>query len=141
MINRFDKQYSFLSNFYPCRVEYEGLEYCSVEAAFQAAKTLDIHTRKQFCYLTPSAAKKQGRKLDLRPDWEQVKKSIMLELVTKKFQDETLKKLLLSTCDEELVEGNTWHDTYWGVCNGVGQNNLGKILMQIRKNLQKQLTE
>ena len=136
MINKFEKEYFFLSNFYPCHIEYEGLKYNSVEAAFQAAKTLDIHARKQFCNLVPNIAKKQGRKVKLRSDWEQVKKDIMFELVTKKFQDEHLKQMLLSTGNEELIEGNYWHDTYWGVCNGIGQNNLGKILMQVRKNLQ-----
>ena len=112
MINKFEKEYFFLSNFYPCHIEYEGLEYNSVEAAFQAAKTLDMRTRKQFCNLTPNIAKKQGRKVKLRTDWEQVKKDIMFELVSKKFQDEHLKQMLLATNDEELVEGNTWHDTY-----------------------------
>jgi len=59
----------------------------------------------------------------------------MTDLVRQKFSNPQLAKQLLDTKDFELIEGNTWGDTFWGVCSGKGQNNLGKILMQIRNEL------
>lgn len=76
-----------------------------------------------------------GRTVPLRSDWEQVKDSIMEELVRRKFQDKSLAFMLWSTGNKELIEGNSWHDTYWGMCNGVGRNQLGKTLMKIREEI------
>lgn len=133
-ITSFSGKYEFLSNFYYSPVTYEGITYPTVEHAFQAAKTFDVTERRRISEMkTPGMAKRAGRRVLLREDWEAVKFDIMKTLVTQKFEDEKLKQLLLDTGDEELVEGNTWHDTCWGVCNGVGQNNLGKILMSVRK--------
>ena len=56
----------------------------------------------------------------------------MLEGLCLKVADEQLADWLLETGDEELVEGNTWSDTTWGVCNGVGENKLGRLLMIVR---------
>jgi ribA/ribD-fused uncharacterized protein len=82
---------------------------------------------------TPGEAKKAGRMVTPRSDWENVKLNIMREIVFIKFDGHlNLKELLLATRDHELIEGNQWHDTFWGVCDGVGQNYLGKILMEIR---------
>lgn len=67
-----------------------------------------------------------------RPDWNKVKKRIMANILDIKFSDPVLRQLLDDTGDAEIIEGNSWGDTYWGVCRGVGQNNLGKILMNIR---------
>lgn len=80
-------------------------------------------------------AKRLAHKFNRREDWEQVKDDIMLELLRIKFNQEPLKVLLLSTKEAELIEGNTWGDVYWGVCNGIGQNKLGKLLMQVRSEL------
>ena len=136
MIKVFDGEYAFLSNFYERKVEYEGITYGSSEAAFQAQKTLDIEERLQFASLTPMQSKRNGRKVALRPDWEGVKVLTMYEIVLAKFtQNPDLAEMLIATGDEELVEGNYWHDTFWGVCDGVGTNFLGKILMQIRGEL------
>lgn len=133
-ITSFSGKYEFLSNFYCSPVTYEGITYPTVEHAFQAAKTFDVTERRRISEMkTPGMAKRAGRRVLLRKDWEAVKFDIMKTLVTQKFEDEKLKQLLLDTGDEELIEGNTWHDTCWGVCNGVGQNNLGKILMSVRK--------
>ena len=82
--------------------------------------------------MTPGQAKRAGNKLVLRPDWEQIKIIVMTDLCRIKFQDPHMRKLLLDTGDAELIEGNWWNDTFWGVCNGIGQNHLGKILMAIR---------
>jgi len=86
--------------------------------------------------LNPSEAKRLGRRVRLRSDWEQVKYDVMLDVVRAKFnQHPDLAQKLLATGDEELVEGNDWGDTYWGVCNGRGKNMLGKILMRVRAEL------
>ena len=136
MIKSFKGKYEFLSNFATCRVVYNGVLYPTVEHAYQAAKCLHDEDRKVFRFIdTPGEAKRWGRVVTLRPDWESVKLSIMEDLVRQKFRNERLRKLLLETAGEELVEGNTWKDTFWGVCNGVGENNLGKILMKIREEI------
>lgn len=78
-------------------------------------------------------AKKTGKKIELISDWEKVKLSVMFEVVFAKFsQNEELKQKLLATGNEELVEGNNWGDTFWGMINGVGENHLGKILVKVR---------
>jgi ribA/ribD-fused uncharacterized protein len=127
----------FLSNFYSSPIEYDGTEYPTVEHAFQAAKTLDLNQRAAIQAAPgPSEAKRLGRSADLRPDWEEVKVDIMRELLRVKFSDTTLQEKLLKTGDRVLVEGNTWGDTFWGVCRGKGENHLGLLLMEIRSELQ-----
>jgi len=137
MIASFSGEHHFLSNFYFAAVRYEGLEFPTVEHAFQAAKTHDLAERKRIrdCG-TPGKAKQLGRRVDLRKDWESVKVAIMEALVRDKFaRAPELAAQLLATGDEELVEGNTWHDTFWGVCRGRGKNHLGRILMKVRGDL------
>ena len=82
----FRGKYFFLSNFYPCRIEYDGLVYQNAEAAYQAQKELDFEKRKSYQLLNPYDAKLRGRSANLRPDWEDVKDSIMYEIVLAKFQ-------------------------------------------------------
>ena len=136
MINNFKGKYYFLSNFYSAQVMYEGLLYKNNEFAFQSAKVKDLERRKQFCELDPSVAKRKGRNVLLRQDWENVKDEIMYQCVKDKFtRNLDLKQKLLDTDDEELIEGNTWNDTYWGICKGRGKNMLGKILMRVREEL------
>lgn len=138
MIGPFDGEYRFLSNYYNSPIEYEGYTYGSVEAAFQAQKTLDVGRRREFTRLAPNKAKALGRRVPLRSDWEDVKDEIMYNLVKIKFlSNPELRKKLLATLTEELVEVNTWRDTYWGQCEGKGQNKLGKILMKVREELRK----
>ena len=137
IIDSFIGDYSFLSNFYPCKINYNGSSYLNTEAAFQAQKTLDRDIQKQFTNLNPSQAKKLGRKIPLRKDWEEIKDTVMYEVCKVKFNIPELKEKLIATQDAQLVEGNTWNDHYWGVCNGYGKNQLGKILMKIREELQK----
>lgn len=137
MIDSFRGQYFFLSNFFEAPIIYDDIIYGSSEAAYQAQKTLDISQRKLFSELTPLKAKKRGEQLALRSDWEAVKLDIMYEICKAKFkQHEELRQLLISTCGEELIEGNDRGDTFWGVSDGVGENHLGKILMRIRDELQ-----
>ena len=135
-IDSFRGKYYFLSNFYSAKVPWEGITYLNNESAFQSAKLKDVNKRKQFANLDPSSAKRKGRHVQLRNDWEKVKFDIMYQIVKCKFeQNEYLKIKLLNTGNSELIEGNTWGDKIWGKVNGVGQNNLGKILMRIRKEL------
>lgn len=140
MINKFDGEYAFLSNFYECNIPFAGYIFTSTEAAFQAMKTKNPDEREQFEHLGPGEAKRLGRKINLRSDWETVKDDIMYLLVSVKFfLHQDLREKLLATGTEELVEGNNWNDTYWGVCNGVGQNKLGEILMRVREELRHEL--
>ena len=136
-IESFSGEYKFLSNFYQCVVSLDCDTYPSVEHAYQAAKTLDPEERRVI-RTTPQSnlAKKLGQYIAIRPDWEDVKLWIMSDLVWQKFSNnKELKDKLLATDSVELIEGNWWNDTYWGICKGVGQNNLGKILMAVRYEL------
>lgn len=138
MIDRFVDRYRFLSNLYPAVVTLGDEEYPSVEHAYQAAKTLDLLKRRMIRRAVNAAtAKKLGRLLTpLRPNWNTAKLEVMETLVREKFtRHHDLGKLLLLTGYEELIEGNYWGDTFWGVCNGKGQNHLGKILMRVRAEL------
>lgn len=133
-IKEFQDQYRFLSNFYGVPVTYNNLTFGSNEAAFQAQK--DPSRSEEFTNLTPNKAKALGRQVKLRDDWNNVRLKIMEEINIIKFtENEYLKKKLIETGDRELIEGNYWNDTYWGVCRNVGENNLGKILMKIRESI------
>lgn len=134
MIFGFKGKYYFLSNFYPCQVTYHGITYQNSEAAFHAQK--DPSRAEEFCKLNPSQAKRLGRKVKLRSDWEYVKDGIMKDILIFKFkQNPELAQKLLNTGEVMLVEANNWGDTYWGYdeINNVGQNRLGYILMEIRE--------
>lgn len=139
MIDCFDGHWAFLSNFYWNEIEFEDITYPTNEHFFQAMKTLDINERRAIANcLTPGRAKRMGRRVALRPDWEDVKESVMLEGLCLKFADEQLADWLLETGDEELVEGTTWHDNEWGNCSCPkcahieGKNKLGRLLMIVR---------
>lgn len=138
-ITLFKDDNGFLSNFYPCTVILDGVEYPSVEHAFQAAKTLDLGMRQKIREApTPGKAKRMGGVLKLEmsvPAWNVVKVAVMYDLVKQKFNKEPFRTKLLNTGDAELIEGNWWGDTYWGMCMGKGENNLGKILMCVREEL------
>ncbi len=138
MIDSFTGKYAFLSNFYHCRVTYSQISYRTAEHAYQTSKTLIHSERKRIRQCaTPSLAKKFGRRTTLRINWDTIKLIVMRDIVKSKFgQNEELKRKLLATGDEQLVEGNWWNDTFWGVCQGEGENHLGRILMQTRKELQ-----
>ncbi len=139
MIDDFESSKNrFLSNFYLCEIEFEGLTYPSTEHAYQSAKTLHFVLRKAFTWdgFTPAETKKLSRTAPIRSDWDVAKDDVMLRCLRAKFQIPELAKMLLATGSEELVEGNTWGDVYWGVCNGKGLNKLGKMLMQVRDEIQ-----
>jgi len=136
VIDRFRGEFDWLSNFFLCQVEFEGMNFSNVEAAFQAAKCLDMKERERFFGLSGGQAKRLGRRVELRSDWEEVKIEIMRQVLKSKFtQNSELREKLIATGDTELIEGNNWNDTFWGVCRGKGRNHLGKLLMEVRSEL------
>jgi len=150
MILKFDGEHRFLSNFWPAQVVLDGERYASVEAAYQAAKSLDAGFREavRSCGEDSKAVKALGKKMKwrdindsmhstrLRPCWDdEFKLKVMNDLVRQKFSDPELGGRLLATGDQELEEGNWWGDRFWGVCKGEGENHLGKILMAVREEL------
>lgn len=133
-IGPFTGEFRFLSNFFPIAVAYEAILYPTAEHAFQAAKTLDPHARARIRTLpTASAAKRSGRSLVLRADWEQVKLTVMAQILREKFRHPVLRAQLLRTHPRPLVEVNTWGDHFWGVCHGTGENHLGRLLIALRR--------
>lgn len=137
MIDSFSGKNSFLSNFHPCHVEFDGMLYPSVEHAYQAGKSLDFAVRKAFTWdeLTAAQSKRLGRAIACRSDWDSAKDQVMLTCLRSKFLAPNLRELLVDTGHQDLIEGNRWGDTYWGVCRGEGLNRLGKLLMRVRKEL------
>lgn len=133
IIDRFEGEHAFLSNFHPGGPN-------TVEHGFQANKTLDSGWFNRILAApTPGKAKRLGRKAPLRPDWENVKVPVMLDLLRVKFSVPALRERLLATGNAELIEGNTWHDNFWGdctcgrpECQEPGNNTLGDLLMQVR---------
>lgn len=135
-IDKFEGKYAFLSNFYECPVTLDGITYQNSEAAFQAQKVIDPNQRKQFANLEPGKAKRLGRKVELRSNWDWYRDYAMKEVLEAKFtQNKDLLEKLLDTGDATLIEGNWWNDTYWGICNGKGSNKLGRFLMELRSTL------
>lgn len=138
-IESFSGEYRWLSNFWPCHVKLDGLVFRSVEAGYVAAKTLDLDIRKQVQSLeTSGKCKAFGKTIPLREDWLDVRLDIMENLLIQKFSNDLeLKDKLIKTYPRQLIEGNWWGDTFWGVCRNKGENHLGKLLMKTRKNLKK----
>ena len=159
-IGSFKGDWSFLSNFYPANVKLwidernvpyahdapfiANIEiYPSVEHAYQAAKFLGPRIRARFQWVTLSAgqAKAMGYGLrdQVRADWKEVNMEIMHDLLVQKFTYSILRRKLLATFQAELIEGNWWHDNFWGNClcddcaDIPGLNHLGRLLMEIRK--------
>lgn len=152
-IDRFIDGYDFLSNYYEHKMWYKNVLWESSEHAYQAEKTTDEDEREDIrCAPTPNDAKqmcKPGKLAFFRPDWDQVKVGIMEEIVRAKFTEPSLRRMLLDTKDYELIEGNYWHDNFWGncscgkkaACQAEGQNHLGNILMKIREEIRNESAE
>jgi len=143
MIDKFRGKYRFLSNFYFCLIRCKGQWWKTSEHLFQGTKTTNSEEREKIRKVqNPADAKMMGRLVQLRPRWDKMKLKMMKEILRMKFtQDWKLRRRLLATEDERLVEGNFHHDNFWGKCycsnceNKVGLNHLGKLLMEIRKEL------
>ena len=151
IINQFKDDYEFLSNFYPSHIAvYEMGTYSprlitfpTVEHAFQASKTTNPQEQQAIRGAkTPREAKRLGRKVQLRPDWDDLRVRRMQYLLRVKFFSHALLMAKLVATDQAvLVEGNTWRDTFWGVCDGQGRNILGNLLMQIRSECRELITD
>jgi ribA/ribD-fused uncharacterized protein len=139
MITELIGEYRFLSNFWSCFIVYDKVTYPSVENAYQAAKCLRPSDRPYFETCKASDAKHRGRVVTMRPDWDEVKLEVMHFLVRQKFENEPLRTKLLETAPQSIEEGNWWGDKYWGTVNGLGENHLGKILVQVRDDLENRL--
>ena len=133
MIDNFEGKYDFLSNFYEHPIQHNGIVYPTNEHFFQAMKSLKEDERKMIAAAeTPGKAKRLGRSITLRPDWENVKYDVMLIGLRLKFCNKELRQKLNDTGNEMLIEGNWWHDNTWGNCscerckNIKGQNWLGQ---------------
>ncbi len=144
VISNFHESHDFLSNFYIHSIYYNGFLFPTSEHAYQAHKCLEIGGKDFLAIQSaskPGIAKNLGQVVMLRDDWLEVKDSIMLDILRVKFSDIDLKRKLLETKGFYLVEGNTWHDNYWGICfntkchcsGKIGLNVLGRLLMQVRK--------
>ena len=134
----FSGEHEFLCNFYNHKFEFEERSYPTSEHAYQAAKTHQEHEKDGIAGAWgPGLAKKLGRRVKLREDWNEVKNDVMYRVLQAKFSDKRLRQKLIDTGDMELVEGNTWGDCYWGVDinSGIGENHLGKLLMKLREEL------
>lgn len=133
-IREFTGDYRWLSNFWMVPIVYGPWTWPSAEHLYQAAKSIDPQDWKDvYECVSPGAAKRMGRHITMRPDWNDIKLGIMREVIEAKFdQHPDLREKLLATKGLVLTEGNTWGDTFWGVCRGVGQNHLGRILMEYR---------
>lgn len=130
IIDNFTGEYRWLSNFWV----YDPDTGMTVEHRYQAAKASNYSDWYDIMHAdTPFIAKRMGKVIEVRADWEHVKLSLMEEFVRDKFiKNVELREKLINTSGTFLIEGNTWGDTFWGVCNGIGENHLGKILMRIR---------
>ena len=142
IISSFQGEYRWLSNFWLCNVEVGGITYPSVEHFYQAAKAVKISDMTKIATAaTPSQAKWLGRNIQTRPDWEEVKVFIMRSGLEAKFRNPELARKLVATFPTDLVEGNYWHDNFWGNCScprcidKPGKNVLGLLLMEIRDGL------
>ena len=135
-ITTFHGEYRWLSNFWMSSLTIDDWSFASSEHAYQAAKSLnpDDWRMIQRCS-TPGEAKRAGMRVTLRSDWNDVRIQFMREILQAKFSNHDLKQRLRGTGNAELIEGNTWGDTFWGVCRGKGENNLGKLLMELRREL------
>lgn len=133
-ITSFQGEYRWLSNFWPARVVIDGITYATTEHAYQAQKAGNLRQRVYVVEAaTAGEAKKRGKTVELRSDWDKVKVEIMYKANMAKYLNHLdLQEKLLATGTRDIIEGNTWGDTFWGAVDGKGQNHLGRIIMQVR---------
>lgn len=136
-INGFFGEFRWLSNFAKLEtpIEILGVEFHTTENAYQASKCKQMDDFVLFGNLSASEAKAFGKQVEKRFDFEENKLAIMESLLEMKFSQPSFKEKLLATGNCYIEETNTWNDTFWGVCDGVGENNLGMIIMKIRNKL------
>jgi hypothetical protein len=147
-IDSFSGEYRWLSNFWYSPVPdgeviwptvehgYQFYKLPNAEVTLHLVKYMTVKTFKRgdvpFLHAKPSEVKAWGQTIELRRNWDIIRDPVMARLTKIKYKAPDMREKLLATDDAELIEGNTWGDTYWGVCNGVGKNKLGKIIMAER---------
>jgi ribA/ribD-fused uncharacterized protein len=143
-IRGFFGEYRFLSNFWPAKVFLDGEEYNSVENAYQAAKYRKEYRdffKKCAAKETTDYVKENDEGKYPKEEWEAMRDGVMKDLLAQKYDKDLNPEIhgqLISTGKKYLEETNYWGDTYWGVNKndaseeGIGENNLGKLLMEIR---------
>lgn len=139
VINEFKGVYRWLSNFAPADVVFRGVQYPTVENAYQSAKKDDTTWSIRCQMFSPAQAKKESRSLCMiHPDWDTMKIGVMFSLLVQKYNSEPYRSRLLKTGSTQIIEGNTWGDVFWGVDlkTGKGQNILGRMIMVIRTSIQ-----
>lgn len=136
-ITEFRGEFSWLSNFFPVQIEYEGLTYPSVEHAYQAGKLINIEDRKLFLIMSAGQAKRNWKKYKTYNLTEEFRLNLMYQLLSIKFNQEPFKSLLIATGDCNIIEKNYWGDTFFGYClkTNQGKNHLGQMIMNIREKL------
>jgi len=139
-IPSFDGKYRFLSNFYPAEIVWGGLRYPTSEHLYHAMKAA-TEAGREWVRAAPTAAsaKSRGRQIKRVGGWGAKRVDVMRTVLLAKFgQHPKLAAKLIATGDAELVEGNTWGDTFWGrdLATGRGDNRLGKLLMELRGTLE-----
>ena len=136
-IESFDGKYRWLSNFWLCPVARSGYIYPSTENAYQSAKVSKFIGENPFLTCSPAKAKEYGQKMLDRMSWDSVKVDVMRGVLKQKFREGSyLGEKLIDTDNVSIIQGNTWGDKFWGVCDGEGRNMLGFLIMQIRSELQ-----
>lgn len=140
-IKGFFYEYRWLSNYHDCDIFWMGLHFKNTEAAYQASKCYELSNAKLFQTMSGLEAKKHSKTFVARRYWDEMRYNIMAQLIFQKFLvHKDLRELLLATDEKYIEETNYWNDTYWGVCNGIGENNLGKLIMNTRAYFKNNLT-
>ena len=135
-IDSFSGEFIGLSNLMPFPIEIKNIQFPTVEHAFQAMKSARVQDWKDIARLANAGdARRRGREIYARPDWDENKRYVMYKLLQEKFQSAAYRKLLLETWPRQLIEGNYWKDRYWGVYKGEGENWMGRLLMRVRLEL------
>lgn len=138
-----EKPYGAFSNLYRRPVEFEGEVFSTSEHAYQAGKARKSEVRKWLMEApSPSLLAMAAHGLyywDVAPGWSKFKFDRMRKVLAAKYsQHADLRTLLLSTGDATLIESATVDNEVnrlWGEVNGIGQNMLGKMLMELRTEL------
>ena len=136
-ITEFRGEFSWLSNFFPIKIEYDGLVYPSVEHAYQAGKLINIEDRKLFLVMSAGQAKRLWRNYQSYNLTEEFRLNLMYQLLSIKFNQEPFKSLLIATNNCNIIEGNYWGRHVFGYClkTNQGKNHLGQMIMNIREKL------
>jgi len=138
-IKGFKDEYAFLSNMFPASFSENGITFSCTESYYMGHKSGIASDLVRFAGLNGHEAKKLGKTVVLQDDWDTKKLGIMKKALILKFsQNPDLRDKLLATEDAYLEETNFWKDFFWGVCGGKGENFLGKLLMEVREECEKE---